>query len=436
MTDQGWPNIYEVAGQGEHNDNEGLREAAIPNGEFWYSRPELKSVYENSRRTMIAPWTALGLALCRSLVSIPYWVQYQSFMGFAPLNIGAVFIGDSGGGKSRLSGLVDASLPFVGMYVPDFKMYEVGSGEAIADVYAHPAEKDDFERGIFRGDLVWHNQSHARMFAFDEVGRMFKMGNRDSGSTIFEYVKSGLSGGPLGRHLAKGAGTQLNPGEYRFAFTTNAQPSRSGVLLNQDEIEGGFPGRLLWFETRDPRAVIEQDESPIVPYPIPSIDWRDIRVIDRLPQMDEAHRRDRALYHTDQRDPLDGHLNLLRAKVAIALMRLNSRTELNDEDWDLSGVVMDESVRVRKWVQQVLAMKNREADKARGESIARQQAAAQEATTTLRMKRICDNLRRYQAEGVPPNMWRRKLNSDDRPYYDDALALMGGTVGGPSHTDQ
>jgi hypothetical protein len=178
--------------------------------------------------------------------------------------------------------------------------------------------------------------------------------------------------------------------------------------------------------------VIERDDSPVIPHGVGDIDWRGIYAVRALPQMDEAHKRDRELYHTDQRDPIDGHLNLLKAKVAVALMRLNGRTELNDEDWDLAGVVIAESVRVRKWVQQVLAMKSRDADKARGESIARQQVAAQEAASTLRMKRICDNLRRYQGEGIPLNMWRRRLNSDDRPYFDEAVLLMEGEESGKS----
>ena len=419
-----WPNIYTTPTGERHHDNEGLIEAAVPHFAFWHARPELCSIYENSRRTMFAPWSVLGLALCRSLVSIPWWVQYQSFMGTAPLNIGVVNIGDSGGGKSRLAGLMDASLPFLGLQVPKFTAIEVGSGEAIADVYAHQAEKDDPANGIRRGDLIWHNKSHARLFSFDEVGRMFKIGNRDSGSTIFEYVKQGLSGGPIGRHLAKGAGTMIEPGQYRFAFVTNAQPSRSGVLLNPDEVEGGFPGRLLWFETRDPRAVIEEDDTEVVPHGVLDIDWRLVHVVQALPQMDAAHRASRALYHTDQRDPIDGHLDLLRAKVAVALMRLNGRTTLNDEDWDLAGVVIDESVRVRRWVQQVLAMKGRDAEKARGESLARQTAAAEDAKETLTMKRITDNLRTYRVQGMPQNLWRRSLPSRDRPFYEEALAEM------------
>lgn len=422
MTD--WPNPYTSPTGEVHDDNVGLMEAAIPNAEFWNARPELRSIYQNARRTMMAPWSMMGLAICRSLVSIPYWVNYQSFLGTAPLNIGVVNIGDSGGGKSRLAGLIDESLPFLGFQVPKFTMIEVGSGEAMADVYAHPAEKDDAANNIRRGDLIWHNQSHARLFSFDEVGRMFKMGNRDSGSTIFEYVKQGLSGGPLGRHLAKGSGTMLEPGSYRFAFITNAQPGRSGVLLSPDEVEGGFPGRLLWFETRDPRAVIEEDDTPIVPHAVKDIDWRFVKSIKALPQMDEAHRRDRALYHTDQRDPIDGHLNLLRAKVAVALMRLNGRTYLNDEDWDLAGMVIEESVRVRKWVQQVLAIKGREAEKARGESIARQQAAAETAGETIRVSRIVGLLRSYQEKGYPVSSWRTRLPSRDRELYQEALDVL------------
>lgn len=424
MTDE-W-NIYEMVNGEPHDDNEGLKEATYEHYEFWHSRPELLALYENSRRTMIAPWTMLGMALVRSILSIPYWVQYQSFMGSASLNIGVIFIGDSGAGKSRLGKMLDASLPFVGQYVPNFKQVEVGSGEAMADVYAHTAEKDDSATGVRRGDLIWHNQTHSRLFGFDEVGRLFKLGNRDQGSTIFEYVKQGLSGGPMGRYLAKGQGTFLEGDTYRFGFVTNAQPSRCGVLLNPDEVEGGFPGRMLWLESRDPRAVTEHDDSPIIPHPIKDIDWRPFKVIQALPQMDEAHRESAALFHLDRRDPIDGHIALLRAKVAIALMRMNGRVFLNDEDWDLSGVVVDESIRVRTWVQQVLASRNRDEDKHRGEAIARQQAAAQEATVTLRMKRITDRLKAFEEKGMPQNLWRRNLNSEDRPFYDDALAVMKG----------
>jgi hypothetical protein len=421
-----WPNIYTTPNGDRHDDNVGLVEAATPHYAFWHSRPELLSIYENSRRTMIAPWTVLGMAIVRSLLSIPYWVQYQSFMGRAPLNIGCIFIGDSGAGKSRLSKMLDESLPFTGRFVPNFKQIEVGSGEAMADVYAHPAEKDEPALGLQRGDLIWHNISHARLFGFDEVGRLFKLGNRDQGSTVFEYVKQGLSGGPMGRYLAKGGGTFLDGDSYRFGFVTNAQPARCGVLLNPDEVEGGFPGRMLWLESRDPRAVSEHEDAPIMPCGIPSIEWTSVNVIVALPQMDNAHRESAAQYHLDQRDPIDGHIALLRAKVAVALMRLNGRSELNDEDWELSGVVMEESIRVRTWVQQVLASRRKDEDKVRGESLARQQAAAQEATTTMRMKRITDRLRLFESKGMPQNLWRRNLNSDDRQYYDDALALMNG----------
>jgi hypothetical protein len=419
-------NPYEMVTGETHNDNEGLREATYEHYEFWHSRPELLSIYENSRRTMIAPWTMLGMTIVRSLLSIPYWVQYQSFMGRAPLNIGCIFIGDSGAGKSRLSKVLDAALPFTGQFVPDFKQVEVGSGEAMADVYAFPAEKDEPEIGLKRGDLIWKNISHARLFGFDEVGRLFKLGNRDQGSTVFEYVKQGLSGGPMGRYLAKGAGTFLDGDSYRFGFVTNAQPTRCGVLLNPDEVEGGFPGRMLWLESRDPRAVTEHDPSPIVEFNIPSIEWTPINVVRALPQMDEAHRKSAEDFHLDKRDPIDGHIALLRAKVAVALMRLNGRTVLNDEDWDLSGVILDESIRVRTWVQSVLASKRKDEDQARGESLARQQAAAQEAAVTLRMKRITDRLIAFQAKGMPQNLWRRTLNSEDRPFYDDALAVWKG----------
>lgn len=419
-----WPDPFATA-KVTRDDNDGLREAALPNVEFWLARPELRSIYENSRRRLVAPWSMLGAALIRSLHSIPWHVRYQSVIGTASLNAMLILVGDSGGGKSFLHSQLDECLPFVGLYPPTFHRIEIGSGEAIAETYAHTADKDDPANGVSRGDLIWHSRNRAQMFSFDEIGRMFKMAGRD-GSTVYEYVKQGWSGSPLGRVLVSSRGVLLPDSTYRLTAIANAQPERCGPLFTEDEIAGGFPGRLLWMETRDPAAPRELNDTPIQPHAVLDIDWRMVQTIQSTPAMDAMHHEDRLLYHEGKRGPLAGHEVLLRAKVAVALMRLNNRSVLNDDDWELSGLVMAESLRVRGKIQQALVRRELREDTRRGESTARQAAAAEEASDTLRMKRIADRLREFHRDGMPENLWRRNLRSTDRPHYDVALRIMKG----------
>jgi hypothetical protein len=422
-----WDALGPVGNVIPFRDNEGLREAAIVNYEFWHARPELRAIYENSRRLMTAPWAMLGVALMRALHTIPYTVQYQSVLGPSPLNAMLVLVGDSGGGKSLLARQVDHVLPFIGgpRGLVEFTPIEVGSGEAIAEQFAHTLDKDDVARGLFRGDLDWFNRDHAVMFGFDEIGRMMKLGQRDS-STIYEYMKSGISGEALGRKLVARNGVLLRQGSYRMTVIANAQPARCGPLFTEDEIAGGFPGRILWLQTKDPGAVAEFDPSELEPLQVKSIDWSPHKRIRALPEMDEAHLEDRRRYHLEDRDPLDGHTLLTKAKIAIGLMRLNSRVTLQYEDWAMAQVVLDESVRVRTQIMHQVAETVAQEDRRRGQAAARQAAAQEDATTTMTINRIVRLLAGYAGEGKPENMWRRSLPNRDREFYDQALLAYKG----------
>jgi hypothetical protein len=407
-------------------DNDGLREAATSQPEFWRARSELLSLYENSRRFIASPWAMLGMALVRSLHSIPWHVRYQSVLTSASLNATLVLVGDSGGGKSLLSRQMDVALPFhYGAELRDFNLIEVGSGEAMAEQFAITAQKDDDTTGIRKGDLLWRNNAHAEMFGFDELGRLMGMKSRE-GSTVYEYLKQGWSGSVLGRKLVGSGGVMLPADTYRMSVVVNAQPDRCGPLFTDDEVAGGFPGRLLWLDTRDPTTEAELDRTPPVPRAIKDIDWRDVSAVNSLPEMDEAHEQDRLRYHKGQRSPLEGHEVLLRAKVAIGLMRLNGRRYLNSEDWELAGMVMAESTRVRTEIQQRLATNAVKDAELRGRADAARAVAAEQAAATLTMTRIVGLLQGYEAEGVPQNLWRRKLPSRDREHYEDALLALRG----------
>ncbi|MDP9333548.1 MAG: hypothetical protein M3Q30_09600 [Actinomycetota bacterium] len=53
--------------------------------------------------------------------------------------------------------------------------------------------------------------------------------------------------------------------------------------------------------------------------------------------------------------PLDSHRDLLQLKVAGVLALVEGRLDISPEDWQLAGVVVDTSVRVRSWVEQRIA---------------------------------------------------------------------------------
>lgn len=270
-------------------------------------------------------------------------------------------LGNSGAGKSILGRTLDEALPFRDTFgLIRFHAIEVGSGEAIAEMYARSAAGSD---DADTDGLAWH--ARALMFGFDEVGRLAAMKGR-TGSTVLEYVKTALTGDRLGRRLAGRGGVELPSDSYRFVCSINAQPRRSGVLLNADEVAGGLPGRLAWFSTTNRDARADFNPTPVEPWVVKSIAWEGISHIRATPAMDAAHAEDRFSSHEGTRDDIDGHRMLTRAKIAVALMRLDGRVHLSDADWELSEVVMKHSDTTRATAQLALDRAEREEATERG----------------------------------------------------------------------
>lgn len=362
--------------------------------DFWRSRRVLRHIYRSSRTLMSSPWSLLGLTLLRTLHTIPYHVQYRSALAPGSLNTMAVFMADSGGGKTVLQGQVDEILDFRRGFITRAP----GSGEAIAETYVTAVDRET-------GAITWRDPRRAEMFFFDEVGLIGAMKKRGGGgSTVLEYLKIGWSGGRLGRVLVGDKGVELPEHEYRLTALINAQHDRSDVLLNADEVAGGFPGRLLWFNMQDPSVVERYRPGEITPLRVRLPKWpargeagsgrRGFHQIRALPQMDEAHLAERQGFHLGTRDALHGHELMVRVRVAIALMVLDGRMELNDEDWDLAEAVMVHSRATRALVRQRLAEVAASSAKASGRAAGHQEFAKQEALDELGLERARDQFER------------------------------------------
>ncbi len=329
---------------------------------FWRARPVLQSIEANAYRQLASPWALLGGAITRALYTIPHDVTYASaYLSGTPLNVGVIMLGTSGMGKSTGGRRLDAALPFISASggIEHFSTHEMGSGEALADAYAAYSPSSD---NADREGLVWRRRAIA--WTFDEVGKLTALGTRQ-GSTVLQYLKTAVTGGRLGRTLAGGQHFEIPDGSYRFTLTINAQPQMTAALLSPDQIADGTAGRFLWFQTQCRDIEDHIDPTPVEPYRIKSLAWQ-TRVIRATPEMDRAHMAEAIAKHKGQLDPIDGHALMSRVKVAIALMRLDGREALSDEDWALSEYVMRHSNQTRATAQLALQRAEREDAAERG----------------------------------------------------------------------
>jgi hypothetical protein len=342
-----------------------------PEDGFWRARPVLARMRGLANSKGQSPWPLLGWAIIRSLHTVPYSVCYQSLIGAQALNSLVGISGPTGAGKTISQRLLEEHFVFPDNdpsrpYVKSWEgLIPPGSGESMPDKYVDfdPLTEEEESGEIPAKDrlsntLVWHHPNHAAVFFFDEVGMLASRSSRQ-GSTLVDYMKEGWSGSEFGRTLASGKGVILPRESYRFACVINTQPKRAGILFSEEAVAGGLQGRFLWF---DVTADINRDlisREPVEKFPIPAIDWAGVDCIQALDVMDNAHIQ----HHWDALDGLisetESHILLTQAKVAVALAVLDGRAELNQEDWDLSQLVIDHTVKTRTVIEEALVEENR-----------------------------------------------------------------------------
>jgi hypothetical protein len=382
------------------------------------------------RKKVIAPYALLGMILMRVLHTVPWNVSYRSFRGDSPLNFLVAFTGPTGTGKSLTLQVVDDFVIFSDS--PASKggdgswkgITEPGSGEAIPDHYK--------EWIIDEGDskkpkkFAWKNENHSAMFAFDEIGMLESRSARE-GSTIIEYAKQGWSGSVLGRVLASGKGTMLEAKTYRFTMFINIQPARSGILFTDSAISGGLPSRFLFFSTQDPNGKKEFDSNLADPIRLPFVNWVGVKTIDALPSMEEAHREESFRSIDGGIDELDSHLLLTRARVAVALAVMEGRSELIEQDWELSKFVIEHSKKTRAEIFDVLRGQAGKEIARQGRAAGTRSAIAAEVEDERRIKHVISRIKILREQGVPEtgeNGLKKKLRNDQRKYFNEAIARI------------
>jgi len=386
---------------------------------FWDTRDSLKQIFEAAMANMVSPWAVFTYSAARILQLVPSSVELPGLVGpRGSLNWFGIVVDKSGGGKSAAASVAEliVAVPF-----PQ-EIYEVGvgSGEGMINQFFMRDPNDPKGKKVRR---------EAVMFTADEIDNLTAMSQRQGGTTL-PMIRTAFSGGTLGHsYVAQGRDIHVKGHTYRMSLVVNAQPSRCGALLGDEG--GGTPQRFMWFPANDKRiSVAAADENHYTPgVSIPPLALLG-RMRIKVP--DEARLETRIIREAQGRGDIGGmlgHANFSRLKLAYALALLDGRTEMESEDWRLSGIAAEVSSRTLAWVQANLADSQIDEARKQGKLRGVGSAAAKESESSENMKRsrrIQDwVLKKLKAKGpLTVGALRRLAVSDDRPWIEGAIDVL------------
>lgn len=379
---------------------------AVIDASFWPSRPVLQHVEKFARARRVPPWSMLGAVLVRAIARIPPYVLLPPMIGSTTsLNFFAAIVGPPGAGKDASDdaagdaftwGRPQDATPFFSDSSEQPVTVPLGTGEGVARTYRPIGTKPDEP-----------NQVVAAIFSASEIDTWTSIEGR-SGATITPILRTLFTGKQFGfANAGKDTRVMVERDSYRACLFVGVQPLKSGPLLRASD--GGLPQRFVWFTTSDVDAPGTAPPAPTA-LPDPSPDWMKASDVDRTESSPDeqtivlhipdaaraaidAHRV--AVLHVDPDvDPLDGHVLVVRAKVAAGLMALDGRTSVTDEDWQLAGTVMEVSKIVRDACQRAIDDAAKRANRARGHDEAERAQIREDRLTTHSQKRVADAIYR------------------------------------------
>lgn len=377
--------------------------------EFFSATPELRTIYQWARARYAAPWAVFGAVLLRVAASTGPEVQLPGVIGGrASLNMMAIFVAASGGGK----GISDATARLA--WPVEIHEEGMGSGQGISDLFKQP-KKPDAER-ITRA-----------IFMVPEIDHLAAL-DAGQGNNTRATLKAGIMGERLG---SKGASEPTSrivpPHTYRLCISVAGQFGHCGVLL--DDATGGTPQRGLWFPSTDPKMPAERAADPDpLNTSLPSWARMSNDVVEIQYGPTEIPEQIIAAHLARQRgegDALDGHWMLTRCKVAAVLAILHHRMVVSELDWALSEVVMAISDRTRTQVIEHA----KQADRAKVRDRAMSRAAGEQFISDHKLERAKKAILRWlERDGqLARHDLRRKLKADLRDHFDPAVAELADT---------
>ncbi|MGR6582337.1 hypothetical protein ACT89R_17270 [Rhodococcus qingshengii] len=388
-----------------------------PDTEFWNQRPALAHVRDFARARRAGPWATLGVVLARAVAAIEPNVMLPPTVGGAvSVNFFLAAVGISGGGKGAADGAGFAAVEFVdfgGNATIEIDQPNIGSGEGLARA--------------FRATEPLDGESSRRtraLIAVSEIDTLAALAGR-KGATLMPELRKAYMGESIGfNNASKVTTSAVEAHSYRLCLTVGVQPENAAPLI--DDAGGGTPQRFVWLPVNDPYAPDVRPDEP-QPLKIKVARWGPSPALIVIPDVArneiDAHRL--KVLRGNAADPLDGHVMLCRLKVAAALMFLEGRVIVSDDDWMLAGEIMAVSRRTRAEIAHVLSDRNRRSRTARAVARGEDEDTVEITRVQKRINRIAERITRELRKGeLSRGPLRRCLNSADRPDFNPAITQL------------
>lgn len=392
--------------------------------DFWTARPYLSTIRQFAYARMCSPWAVLGIVLCRALATVRPYVTLPPLVGSrGSLNMFVALVGPPGAGKDAAFDAAADVYPGPTTFESD-RIYvaTLGSAEGIAHQYQHRATS-----GELKGQIVQDRESV--LFFVSEVDTLVGLGNR-SGSVLLPTLRSAFTGADISFGWADPTKRlRMDKHTYRLCLVMGVQPGKHAAPL-MDDVGGGLPQRIVWLPAIDPGVQSDVPDEPFPVEPMPGSKWAgsmNDRTIAVPPEAQQLVRETRAAMARGETPDLNGHALFARLKVAAALAVLDHRTEIDSEDWRLSGLVMRKSDQTRDWVQRSVMQEAVQQNERMGEALGHQQVKAEEVHDKVRVQKVARTICRYLDRHGPTKiaaLRRGTTSAQTRMYFQDALESM------------
>jgi hypothetical protein len=321
----------------------GLVNHTMPNlpDEFWDSRSVLSEIRDAAHQRARSADAVLGVILARLSSLLPGTLRVDTGVGMpVACNFYSILLGNSAAGKSTSADIAARLLPM--MYDADSMAHPLGSGQGIAAAYGSVVE------GEFR-------QSISKAFFFADEGASLLAQAKARESIVLATLREAWTGRTFGQKNAT-AGLNRRVSNYSLGLWIGLQSNHAAELFTDTYVNDGTIQRFMWFSATDPTIAADGSRRRALPQPLSwdlGAAWNAHTLVvpdwlsDELWEAQVAVARGEVV-------PAPGteHNGLLRVKTAGLLAILAQRHDIDAEDWQLAGVVLDTSMAVAAAVKE------------------------------------------------------------------------------------
>ena len=343
--------VYDIHERKAARDLEKARTMVLP-PEFWDARMDLAIIRDAARRRQVAPDAVLGACLSRVTAIADWQLRIPATIGFPnPISCWGVLTGSSSASKSAAMRIATALIPDG---EPWFRTLNVSTGEALITSFFE--DQTNPETNKIEAAQIYH----AAFIGFDEGSLLQQLQDR-KGSTLTQFMLTAWNGGDLGTETLatskKGQSRVLKVGTYNMSILIALQPEVAEKFLDNAAL--GLVQRFIWYSTNDPDPLRPRPKDHSIRrlgWAMPRITGRDERHNDEGGiDIDYPERIKDQIWEDGADgqlpgasvDPLNGHLNLAKLRLAVGLALISGRIDITEEDWALASMIADVSGRIR-----------------------------------------------------------------------------------------